>query len=58
LLEEAVADFAAMHLGGGEDGLEVHGLPNGTGFNVLSLERETDLLARDAGKRRIDGQAS
>jgi hypothetical protein len=46
-----------VHFGGGEDGLEVHGLPDGTGFDVLGFERETDLLARDAGdttpRRRI-----
>ena len=57
MIKEAFANFAAVHLGGGEDGLEVHGFPNGTGFNVISLERETDLLARDAGDLWIDGQA-
>jgi len=58
LVEEAFADFAAMHLGRSKDGLEVHGLPDGTGFDVLSLERETDLLAGDSGEDGIDGEAS
>ena len=57
LLEETFADFAAVHFGGGEDGLEVHGLPDGTGFDVLGFKRETDLLARDTSDCGIDGQA-
>ena len=57
LVEEAGADLAAVHFGGGEDGLEVHGLPDRTGFDVLGFEREADLLARDTGNRGIDGQA-
>ena len=57
MVEEASADFAAMHLGGSEDGLEVHGLPDWAGFDILSFERETDLLARDAGEDRINRQA-
>ena len=57
LAEEAFADLAAVHFGAGEDGLEVHGLPCGPGFDVLRFECETDLLAGDAGNLRIDGQA-
>ena len=55
LVEETLADFAAVHFSPGEDGLEVHGLPDGAGFDVLGFKRETDLLARDTGDRRIDG---
>lgn len=58
LIEEAFADLAAVHLGPGEDGLEVHGLPDGAGFDVLSFQRETDLLTRDAREDGVDGQAS
>jgi hypothetical protein len=57
LLKKAVADFAAVHLGGGEDGLEVHGFPDGAGLDVLGLEREADLLTGDAGDGGVDGQA-
>ena len=57
LVEEAGADLAAMHFSGSEDGLEVHGLPDGTGFDVLGFEGEADLLAGDTSNRRIDGQA-
>ena len=58
LVEEAFADFAAVHFGAGEDGLEMHGLPDGAGLDVLGFERATDLLAGDAGDLGIDGEAS
>ena len=58
LLEEALADRAAMHLGACEDGLEMHGLPDGTRFNVLRFERQSHLLAGNAGDGRINGEAS
>ena len=57
MLEEAFADFAAVHFGGSENGLEVHGLPDRTGLDILGFEREADLLARDTSNRGIDGQA-
>ena len=58
MLEEAFADFAAVHFGAGKDRLEMHGLPDGAGLDVLGFERETDLLAGDAGDLGIDSQAS
>ena len=57
VFEEALADLAAVHLGAGKDGLEMHGLPHGAGFDVLGFKGETDLLSGDAGDLRIDGQA-
>ena len=57
LVEKTFADHAAVPLGGSEDGLEVHGLPDGPGFDVLGLERETNLLTGDARALRINGQA-
>ena len=38
LVEEAFADFAAVHFGAGEDGLKMHGLPDGAGFDVLGVD--------------------
>ena len=58
MLEEAFADFAAVYFGAGEDGLEVHGLPDGAGLDVLGFQREPDLLAGNAGDLGIDGEAS
>ena len=57
MFEQSFTDLAAMHFGAGEDGLKVHGLPDGTGFDVLGFERETDLFAGDATDLGIDGQA-
>lgn len=58
MLEETFTDLAAVHFGAGEDGLEMHGLPYGAGFDVLGFKRETDLFAGDAGDIGVDGQAS
>ena len=58
LVEEAFADFAAMHFGASEDGLKMHGLPDGAGLDILSFERVADLLAGDARDLGIDGEAS
>jgi len=57
LLEETFADLTAVHLGSSEDGLEMHGLPDRSGFDVLGFEREADLLTGDAGDGGVDGQA-
>ena len=57
MVEKAGTDLAAVHLGGSEDRLEVHGLPDRAGFDVLGFEREADLLTGDTGNRGIDGQA-
>ena len=57
MFEQSFTDLAAMHFGAGKDGLKVHGLPDGTGFDVLGFERETDLFAGDATDLGIDGQA-
>ena len=58
VLEEAFADFTAVHLGAGEDRLEMHGLPDGAGLDVLGFQREPNLLAGDARYFGINGQAS
>ena len=57
MFEEAFADFSAVYFGGGEDGLEVHGLPDGAGFDILGLEREPDLFAGNSRNLGVDGQA-
>ena len=57
ILEESFADIAAVHLGAGEDRLEMHGLPHGAGFDVLGFKSQSHLLAGDAGDLGIDGQA-
>ena len=58
MLEEAFADFAAVHFGASEDGLKMHGLPDGAGLDILGFERETDLLAGETRDLGIDGEAS
>ena len=57
MLEEALADLAAVHFGAGKDGLKVHGFPDRAGFDVLGLKSQSHLLAGDAGNLGIDGQA-
>ena len=58
LIKETLADLAAVHFGAGKDGLEMHGLPHGAGFDVLRFKCQTDLLTGDARDLRVDGQAS
>ena len=48
----ATHDFAA-----GEDRLQVHGLPEGTGLDVLPLQRQANGRARGAELRGIHGDA-
>ena len=57
LVEKPLADLAAVHLGLGEDGLEVHRFPDWPSFDILRLKREPDLLAGDSGDLGVDGQA-
>ena len=57
MFEQSFTDLAAMHFGAGEDRLEVHGLPHGTGFDVLGFERETNLLAGDTRSLRVNSEA-
>ena len=39
-----------------EDGLEMQGLPDGAGLDVLRLKGETQVLAGEARSLGIDGQ--
>ncbi len=57
VFEEVLAHLASVHFGAGKDGLEMHGLPHRTGFDVLGFKGETHLLAGDASHLQIDGQA-
>lgn len=43
-----------MHLGGGEDRLQVHRLSYGAGFDVFLLKCDTDLLSGDVRDFWVD----